>query len=104
MQAMEVDADRPAASTGEAETSSEADIFYAFDEAKLEEVRSNKLWMQDPKYFKKVMISPSATMKMMMHANSGVEKGMKSGGGKPVEVMGLMLGRPDTRQPRALVV
>mmetsp|Transcript_28606 Transcript_28606/g.37471 ORF Transcript_28606/g.37471 Transcript_28606/m.37471 type:complete len:386 (-) Transcript_28606:401-1558(-) len=80
------------------------DKFYAFNESKLEEVRGNKLWMQDPKYFKKVMISPSATMKMLMHANSGVDKGMKSGGGKPVEVMGLMLGRPDTEIPNALIV
>ena len=32
-------------------------------------------------------------MKMMSHAVSGVEKGVASGG-KPVEVMGLLLGRP----------
>lgn len=31
---------------------------------------------------------------MLMHANSGVDKGIKAGG-KPVEIMGLMLGRPD---------
>jgi len=79
------------------------DKFYAIDETKLEEVRINKLWMQDPKYFKKVMVSPSATMKMLMHANSGVEKGMNTGG-KPVEVMGLMMGRPDTDTPDSLVV
>jgi len=38
-----------------------------------------------------------------MHSNSGVEKGMKAGG-KPVEVMGLILGRPDTEQLTTLVV
>lgn len=49
--------------------------------------------MSDPRYFKKVQISATAAMKMMSHAVSGVEKGMKAGG-KPVEVMGLLLGRP----------
>lgn len=38
-----------------------------------------------------------------MHANSGVEKGMATGG-KPVEIMGMMLGRPDTENPYALIV
>lgn len=38
-----------------------------------------------------------------MHANSGVEKGMAAGG-KPVEIMGMMLGRPDTETPQALIV
>lgn len=39
----------------------------------------------------------------LMHANSGVEKGMAAGG-KPVEIMGMMLGRPDTETPHALIV
>lgn len=39
----------------------------------------------------------------LMHANSGVEKGMAAGG-KPVEIMGMMLGRPDTESPHALIV
>jgi COP9 signalosome complex subunit 5 len=72
------------------------DIGYGADEEAVLEVRNNKLWMQDPKYFKKVIVSPSATMKMLNHANSGVEKGIKSQGGKPVEIMGLLLGRPST--------
>lgn len=38
-----------------------------------------------------------------MHACSGVERGMKAGG-KPVEVMGLMIGRPDAESPNTLVV
>lgn len=38
-----------------------------------------------------------------MHANSGVEKGMAAGG-KPVEIMGMMIGRPDTETPNALIV
>lgn len=75
------------------------DAAYAFDEDVLKEVRNNKVWMQDPKYFKKVIVSPSAAMKMMNHANSGVEKGIKNGG-KPVEIMGLILGRPSTGTDR----
>jgi COP9 signalosome complex subunit 5 len=42
-------------------------------------------------------------MKMLMHANSGVEKGIAAGG-KPVEVMGMLMGRPDTENHRALIV
>ncbi|GAB9462666.1 Cop9 signalosome complex subunit 5 [Globisporangium polare] len=80
-------------------TPSLEDAAYGFDEEVLKEVRNNKVWMQDPKYFKKVIISPSATMKMMNHANSGVEKGIKNGG-KPVEIMGLILGRPSTGTDR----
>lgn len=38
-----------------------------------------------------------------MHAYSGCEKGIKEGG-KPIEVMGLMLGRPHTEEPTTLVV
>lgn len=59
--------------------------------------------MADPKYFKKVKVAPSAAMKMLSHTYSGVEKGIK-GGGKPVEVMGLLLGRPHTEELTTLVV
>ncbi|GBG33041.1 COP9 signalosome complex subunit 5 [Hondaea fermentalgiana] len=42
-------------------------------------------------------------MKMMAHAVSGVEKGMNAGG-RPVEVMGLMLGHLCPESPETLVV
>jgi COP9 signalosome complex subunit 5 len=84
--------------------STAADQMYEFDAAKLEAVRAAKPWMQDPKYFKKVQVSACATMKILMHAVSGVEKGMKEPNGKPVEVMGLMLGRPSLQDPRVLCV
>lgn len=71
------------------------DTAYHVDEEVVQDVRNNKVWMQDPKYFKRVVVSPSAAMKMLQHATSGVEKGIKSGG-KPVEIMGLILGRPST--------
>jgi COP9 signalosome complex subunit 5 len=79
------------------------DALYAIDEEKLATVRKQKPWMNDPKYFKKVKISPSASIKMMMHGQQGVEKGVKQNG-KPVEVMGLLLGRPDTEDLNCLVI
>ena len=39
----------------------------------------------------------------MTHCHSGVEKGRKKGG-NPIEVMGLILGRPDPLTPHTLVV
>lgn len=39
----------------------------------------------------------------MMHCHSGVEKGI-SKGGNPIEVMGMLLGRPDPDTPDTLVV
>ena len=39
----------------------------------------------------------------MTHCHSGVEKGVKKGG-NPIEVMGLMLGRPDPEAPGTLIV
>ena len=43
----------------------------------LAQLRTEKPFLKDPKYFKNVQVSPSATMKMMMHVQSGVEKGIK---------------------------
>ena len=72
------------------------DALYQYDENKLSEIRRKKAYLQDPKYFNNVSVSPSAVMKMLIHANAGVEKGLSSEGRQPVEVMGLMLGRPST--------
>ena len=38
-----------------------------------------------------------------MHCQSGVTKGIKKGG-NPIEVMGMLMGRPDPITPRTLVV
>jgi len=43
------------------------DYDYKYEEEKLAQIRSAKPWMVQPKYFKRVKISPSATIKMMMH-------------------------------------
>ena len=80
-----------------------ADARYSFDPDELQKLRTEAPWMKDAKYFQKVAISPSAIMKMMMHCHSGVEKGI-SKGGNPIEVMGMLLGRPDPETPHTLVV
>ena len=84
---------------------SAADKVYSIDVPKLEALRESKPFLQDPKYFKNVKISPSATMKMMTHVQSGVEKGIKrSITGKPTEVMGYLIGRQDTEDPNCLII
>lgn len=55
----------PAAAESSAPANDSRDSLYSFDEAKLQAVRETRAWMQDPKYFKKVKISPSAAMKMV---------------------------------------
>lgn len=81
-----------------------ADVrYYAVDPDHLKALQDDKPWMKAAKYFTKVAVSPSAVTKMMMHCASGVEKGIAKGG-NPIEVMGLMLGRPDPHCPTTLIV
>jgi COP9 signalosome complex subunit 5 len=76
---------------------------YSYDEEKLRKLKSDAPWMKNPKYFNAVAVSPTAVMKIMMHCQSGVDKGIAKGG-NPIEVMGLLLGRPDPTTPETLVV
>lgn len=94
------DGSAPAAASAK---SSAADARYSFNPEALQKIRQESPWTKDPKYLNKVAISPSAIMKMMMHCHSGVEKGI-SKGGNPIEVMGMLLGRPDPETPNTLVV
>jgi COP9 signalosome complex subunit 5 len=77
--------------------------YYACNAQQLADLRTSVPWTNDAKYFTTVAISPSAIMKIMMHCASGVEKGIASGG-NPIEVMGMLLGRPDPVTPNTLVV
>lgn len=77
--------------------------YYACDKDQLQTLQKEKPWMKNPKHFSKVAVSPSAIMKMVMHCARGVEKGIAKGG-NPIEVMGLLLGRPDPLQPTTLIV
>jgi COP9 signalosome complex subunit 5 len=79
------------------------DSNFAFDEASLQAVKLAKPWMADPRYFKTAFVSSGAAIKMLSHANSGVEKGLRSGT-RPVEVMGLLLGRPSTGADKHAII
>ena len=80
------------------------DSFYAVDETTVDAQRQAKPWTQDATYFKRVAVSPAASTKMLAHAQRGCEAGVKAGG-KPLEVMGLLLGYPDAdASKRRLVV
>ena len=59
--------------------------------------------MRSPKYFQKVAVSPTAVARILMHCQSGCDKGIKKGG-NPIEVMGMLLGRPDPETPETMVV
>lgn len=54
--------------------------FYSFDQDEVDRLYDTKPWKTDENYYKKVKISATALIKMVMHA--------KSGGN--IEVMGLM--------------
>lgn len=80
-----------------------ADARYYYDAEQLQKLKTEAPWTKNPVHFKAVALSPSAIMKIMMHCQSGVEKGIAKGG-NPIEVMGILLGRPDPTTPDTLVV
>lgn len=84
-------------------TVASADRLYHYDPQRLAELRTSAPWTKDPKYFQTTALSPSATTKILMHCQSGVDKGI-SKGGTPIEVMGLLFGRPDPNTPHTLVI
>merc|ERR1712167_74964 len=70
-------------------------------EKSMQLVKQAHPWISDHKYFQTCKINAAAAMKMLQHAVEGVEKGLKRGGssggyGAPIEIMGLMAGRPVT--------
>lgn len=87
----------------EAAKQDSADARYYYNADQLQALKMEAPWMKNPKHFKTVALSPSAVMKIMMHCQSGVEKGIAKGG-NPIEVMGMLLGRPDPTTPETLVV
>ena len=66
-------------------------------------LRSDCPWMKSAKYFEKIAISPTAVARILMHCQSGCDKGIAKGG-NPIEVMGMLLGRPDPETPQTIVV
>lgn len=68
----------PAEATKESKPSPDAK--FHIDAEALETLRTTAPWMQNPKYFQHVTLSPSAVIKIMMHCQSGVDKGIQKGG------------------------
>ena len=85
------------------DSSDSNDSFYGFDSEAVRALREKKPWMRDPRFINAIKVGPAAVIKMMMHGQSGVEKGIK-GNGKPVEVMGLLLGHPNPNNPREVII
>lgn len=69
------------------------DSVYDYDENYVNSLRKDRPWDNNPKFFQNVKVSALASMKMLKHALSGVEKGRKAGT-NPIEIMGLMIGKP----------
>jgi COP9 signalosome complex subunit 5 len=76
---------------------------YYYKTEELQKLKTDAPWMKDPKYFTSIAISPTAIIKIMKHCQSGVEKGIVKGG-NPIEVMGMLLGRPDPITKNTLIV
>jgi COP9 signalosome complex subunit 5 len=76
------------------------------DSSKLDQIKKSAAWTLpgNEKYFKKVLISSVAAMKMMAHASTGVETGMTGPNRMPTEIMGLVEGHINTDDPSSLVV
>lgn len=70
------------------------DSKYTYDEAYVDQLRKDKPWTKDVKHFNKCNISALAAMKMLKHSLAGVKKGREGEGGVAVEVMGLLVGKP----------
>jgi COP9 signalosome complex subunit 5 len=76
------------------------------DPTRLDSIKKGAAWTLpgNEMYFKKVLISSVAAMKMMAHASSGVETGMSGPNRMPTEIMGLVEGHIHTDDPTSLVV
>lgn len=71
------------------------DSVFKYDEAAIEKLNADKPWAKEVKHFNKVRISALCAMKMLKHSLAGVKKGREGPGGTPIEIMGLLVGKPD---------
>lgn len=83
-----------ASSAAAAAASVGSDLLYKYDDDAVAAIRKERPWEANVKNFQNCKVSALAAMKMLKHALAGVEKGRKAGT-NPVEVMGLMIGKPD---------
>ena len=81
------------------------DMLFANDPNAMREVMKTHPWITDVKYFRKVRVATTAAIAMLQHSIRGVEKGMANGFA-PIEIMGLIAGRPSTDpdEPHTLIV
>jgi len=70
------------------------DKIYEYDEESINKQHKERPWKQTHNYFQDVRINVLAATKMVKHAVAGVNRGKKKGG-LPIEVMGLLVGRPN---------
>lgn len=72
-----------------------ADKLYRFDAEHIKQLYKEKPWNKDVKFFNKIKISALAATKMLKHSLAGVKKGREGPGGTPIEIMGLLVGKPE---------
>eukprot|EP00808_Paulinella_micropora_P010447 g5898.t1 len=70
---------------------------FEYDQEHIAVLDTEKPWEKDPKYFNECQVSALASMKMLKHALSGVQEGKKGESGMSLEVMGLLIGKPNGR-------
>ena len=71
------------------------DSLFTYDEENIQKLNKEKPWTANAKYFNKVKISALCSMKMLKHSLAGVKKGREGERGTPIEIMGLLVGKPD---------
>jgi len=70
------------------------DKLFAYDTDHIEMLDKEKPWDKNVRFFNKCSVSALASMKMLKHALAGVHEGQKEGG-LSLEVMGLLIGKPE---------
>jgi COP9 signalosome complex subunit 5 len=71
------------------------DEIFTYNEEAIKKLNVDKPWASNSRYFGKVKISALCAMKMLKHSLAGVKKGREGEGGTPIEIMGLLVGKPD---------
>jgi len=71
------------------------DKLYEYDAEHIAQLRQNKPWEKNNKFLSKTRVSALAAMKILKHSLSGVKKGRAGKSGMAVEVMGMLVGKPE---------
>jgi COP9 signalosome complex subunit 5 len=76
-------------------TSSQLDKVYEYDADYIATLKKEAPWNKNVKWFTKTRVSALAAMKILKHSLSGVKKGRAGKSGMAIEVMGMLVGKPD---------